>query len=66
MPAIWPATQFYYVAMALPALVGRPILAAAFALPVPLLTPVAVIVLAVLEFRRDPAVLRPAFAMPRR
>jgi hypothetical protein len=66
VPAIWPATQFYYVAMALPALVGRPILAAAFALPVPLLTPVAVIVLAVLEFRRDPAVLRPAFAMRRR
>ncbi len=40
IPAVWPATQFYYVSSALPALVGRPLLAAAFALPVPLLVPV--------------------------
>ena len=46
VPAVWPATQFYYLAMALPALVGRPLLAAAFALPVPLLAPVVVIALA--------------------
>ena len=65
VPAVWPATQFYYVGMALPAVVGRPILAAAFALPVPLIAPIAVMVLAVLEFRRDPAVLRPTFALPR-
>lgn len=65
VPAVWPATQFYYVGMALPAVVGRPILAAALALPVPLMAPLVVMVLAVLEFRRDPAVLRPAFAMPR-
>jgi hypothetical protein len=65
VPAIWPETQFYYVAMALPAIVGRPLLAAVLALPVPLLLPIAVMVLAVLELRRDPAVLRPTFAMPR-
>jgi hypothetical protein len=65
VPAVWPATQFYYVGMAMPALVGRPALAAAFALPVPLLVPVTVMVLAVLELRRDPAVVRPSFAMPR-
>ncbi len=32
VPAAWPATQFYYVAMALPALVRRPLLAALLAL----------------------------------
>jgi hypothetical protein len=46
VPAIWPATQFYYSAMALPALVGRPVLAAAFALPMVLLPPISVIVMA--------------------
>ncbi len=65
VPAIWPATQFYYVGMALPAIAGQPILAAALALPVPLMTPIVVMALAVLEFRRDPAALRPTFAMPR-
>ena len=49
--ALWPATQFYYVAMALPALVKRPIAAAALALPVPLMTPIVVIALAVVELR---------------
>ncbi len=66
VPAVWPATQFYYVGMALPAVLGRPILAAALALPVPLMTPIVVMALAVLEFRRDPGALRPTFAMPRR
>jgi hypothetical protein len=65
VPAVWPATQFYYVAMALPALVGRPLLAAAFALPVPLLVPVAVIVMAARELRRDRSTLWPAFATQR-
>ena len=65
VPAVWPATQFYYVGMAMPAVVGRPVLAAAFALPVPMLVPVAVMVLAVMELRRDPAVLRPALGLPR-
>jgi hypothetical protein len=65
VPSVWPATQFYYVAMAMPVAVGRPILAAAFAIPLPLMVPAVVMVLAVLELRRDPAVLRPAFAMPR-
>lgn len=46
VPAVWPGTQFYYVAMALPAVVKRPLLAAAFATPAPLLVPVAVIVMA--------------------
>jgi hypothetical protein len=45
VPAVWPATQFYYVAMALPAIVNRPVLAALFALPAPLVVPLAVIVL---------------------
>lgn len=53
--ALWPATQFYYVAMALPALVKRPIAAAALALPVPLMTPIVVIALAVVEFRERQA-----------
>lgn len=47
VPAVWPATQFYYVAMALPALVRRPIAAAALALPVPLMTPIVVMAWAV-------------------
>ena len=47
VPAVFPATQFYYVSTALPALVGRPAIAALLALPVPLLTPIVVIVLAV-------------------
>jgi hypothetical protein len=46
VPAVWPATQFYYSAMALPALVGRPILAAAFALPMVLLPPITIMVMA--------------------
>lgn len=49
VPAVWPSIQFYYVAMALPAVVGRPVLAAAFALPVPLLVPVTVMILAARE-----------------
>jgi hypothetical protein len=65
VPAVWPATQFYYVGMALPAITDRPILAALLALPVPLMAPVVVMTLAVLELRRDPTVLRPTFAMPR-
>jgi hypothetical protein len=65
VPAVWPATQFYYVGMALPAVVDRPVLAAMLALPVPLMTPAIVMVLAVMALRRDPAVLRPAFAPQR-
>ena len=52
VPAVWPATQFYYVSMALPAVVGEPLAAAALALPVPLMTPILVMVLAVRELRR--------------
>ena len=46
VPAVFPATQFYYVAMALPALVGRPLIAAALALPMILMTPLVVIAFA--------------------
>ena len=46
VPAVFPATQFYYVSMALPALVGRPMLAALLALPVPLM-PIVVCALAI-------------------
>jgi hypothetical protein len=46
VPAIWPATQFYYVSTALPAISGRRLLAALAAAPVPLMIPAMVIVLA--------------------
>jgi hypothetical protein len=49
VPAVFPATQFYYVAMALPALVGRPIVAAFLALPMVLMAPLVVIALAVIQ-----------------
>jgi hypothetical protein len=62
VPAVWPATQFYYVAMALPALVKRPIVAAALALPVPLMTPIVVMIMAVLQLRRDRALMGPTTA----
>jgi hypothetical protein len=42
VPAAWPATQFYYSAMALPAVAGRPLLAGLFALPAPLVPPLVV------------------------
>jgi hypothetical protein len=51
IPAVWPATQFYYVATVLPAVAKRQVLAALTALPVPLLVPVVVIVLAAIELR---------------
>ena len=65
IPAVWPATQFYYGAMALPAIVGRPLVAAALALPAPLVAPFVVMALAVLEIRAGRAVLRPAAAASR-
>jgi hypothetical protein len=46
VPAVFPATQFYYVSTALPALVSRPMLAALLAVPIPMLTPLAVLLLA--------------------
>ncbi len=49
--ALWPGTQFYYVSMALPAIIKHPLIAAALAVPAPLMTPIVVIVLAVLEVR---------------
>ena len=54
VPAAWPATQLYYNAMALPALVGRPLLAAALAIPVPLLPALAVMVFAFAPYLRRP------------
>jgi hypothetical protein len=47
VPALFPVTQFYYVAMALPAIRQRRLVAAALALPMILMTPIVVIVLAV-------------------
>ena len=56
VPAVFPATQFYYVSTALPALVGRRWLAAAFAVPVPMLVPLTVVLLAILSLvARQPA-----------
>lgn len=62
VPALWPATQFYYVAMALPALVRRPVAAAALALPMVLMTPLVVMVLAVLVLQEAPPRWLPARA----
>jgi hypothetical protein len=58
IPALWPASQFYYVSTAMPALVGRPLLAAALALPAPLAGALATIGLAALVVwqSRTPAV----------
>jgi len=53
IPAIWPGTQFYYQSLGLPAAVTRPWLAAALALPAPLLAPLAVIAMAIVELRRQ-------------
>jgi len=53
VPAAFPATQFYYVSMALPVAVRKPWLAAALALPLPLLTPLAVMVMAAMSVWRD-------------
>lgn len=58
IPAVWPATQFYYVSTVLPVVAGRPILAALTAVPVPLMVPLIVIGLAtatVVEGRRPGA-----------
>jgi len=46
VPALFPATQFYYVAMALPAIGERRLVAAALALPMVLMAPIVVIALA--------------------
>ena len=64
IPAAWPATQLYYQAMALPAIAGRPWVAAAFAFPVPLLAPATVIVLAVRELVRRQSGAAPEGAEP--
>jgi hypothetical protein len=61
VPAAWPSIQFYYVAMALPAVASRPILAAAFALPVPLLVPLTVMVLAARELADGRAARAPSW-----
>jgi hypothetical protein len=45
IPALWPGTQFYYTAMALPAIRGRKLVAAALALPAVLIAPLVVVVL---------------------
>jgi hypothetical protein len=52
VPAVFPATQFYYVSTALPAVAGRPVLAALLALPIPLMVPVVVMILAAANWRR--------------
>ena len=59
VPAVWPATQFYYVSMAMPAVIAEPLAAAVLALPVPLMTSVLVMVLAVLKLRRSRLTLQP-------
>ncbi len=63
VPAVWPATQFYYVAMAFPVTAGRTIMAAALAIPVPLMAPFVVMAMAVLKLRRERQGSRPAAAI---
>ncbi len=60
VPALFPATQFYYVGMALPAIRGRRPLAAVLSLPIVLGVPIVVIVLAqrILLERRGVGFLR--------
>ena len=60
VPALFPVTQFYYVAMALPAIRQRRLVAAALALPMVLMTPIVVMLLAAhaLGILRLPARLR--------
>jgi hypothetical protein len=53
VPAVMPATQFYYVSMVLPAVTRRPLIAAALATPAPLLAPLVVIGLAIQKVWRD-------------
>jgi hypothetical protein len=53
IPAIFPATQFYYVSTVLPAVARRPLLAAATAIPVPLMVPAVVILLALQQLRAE-------------
>lgn len=43
VPIAWPYTQLHYSTIAIPALVGRPLLAAACSLAIPLLAPAAVV-----------------------
>ncbi len=68
VPAVFPATQFYYVSMVLPAITGRPLVAALLATPIPLAVPLVVIGLAALKvraaFRRSgaPSVRRLVFS----
>lgn len=62
VPAVWPATQFYYVGMALPALVDRPRVAAALALPMVLMAPLVVMILALLALGEAPPRWFPARA----
>lgn len=49
VPALFPATQFYYVAMATPAIGGRRVIAALLALPMVLMVPLVVVGLAIRE-----------------
>ena len=49
VPAVFPATQFYYVSTVLPAVADRPVLAAVVAAPIPLVVPVVVMFLAICQ-----------------
>lgn len=52
VPALWPAIQFYYLSFALPLVANRGALAAAFAIPVPLMAPAVAIGLAAAHLAR--------------
>jgi hypothetical protein len=46
IPALWPATQFYYVSTVLPLAARRPLIGAVLALPAPLMVPIVALFLA--------------------
>lgn len=68
VPAVLPGTQFYYVGMAMPVVVNRPLLAALFAVPAPLLVPIVVMAWAAWkvwqERRGAPAAAAPPGPLP--
>lgn len=65
IPAAWPGTQLYYNAMAMPALVGRPWVAAAMAVPIATAPAIATIALALVTLREQRrAGARPATNTP--
>jgi hypothetical protein len=63
VPAVFPATQFYYVSTALPAIANRRVIAAVFATPIVLGVPIVVLLLAAQVVLEQHRARRPAPAL---